>query len=111
MNKVVRVTLVSLLLLAAALPASALSCKVCSEFGCVNSQVITDTRCAPVQNPADCFTFEDYSCTAAPPEFALLGELSVVSIELTRPSESITIVSDSEPAVAEQEPATDAPKK
>lgn len=110
MNKAVRVTLVLSLLLAASLPASALSCRVCTEFGCVNSQQVTDTRCAPVQNPADCRTFEDYSCTAAPPEFALAAALSVVSIEIIDPSERITVVSGHE-EVAEAKAAPDAPQK
>jgi hypothetical protein len=110
MNNAVRVTLVLSLFLVASLPASALSCRVCTELGCVNSQQVTDTRCAPVQNPADCRTFEDYSCTAAPPEFALVGALSVVSIEIIEPSERRIVVSGHE-EVAERKPAAGAPQK
>jgi hypothetical protein len=110
MNTGVRVALVLSLLLVASLPASALSCRVCAEFGCVNSQQYTGTRCAPVQNPADCRQFEDYSCTPAPPEFVLFAALSVVSIEIIGPSARITIVSSRE-EVPELTPAADAAQK
>lgn len=110
MNKAVRMTLVLSLLLMASLPASALICKHCTDNGCVGAPEVTNTRCTLVQDPADCREFSVASCTPALGGTALLGELSVVSIEMTRPSERITVVSNYQPVVAEL-PAAAAPQK
>jgi hypothetical protein len=93
------------------LPAFAVVCRTCNEdIGCSAVSQPTNTWCKFVDNPADCRQISSPGCWPAP-GLAVLGEYSVASIELTRPSESITIVSNYQPAVSELKSAADAPKK
>jgi hypothetical protein len=110
MNKAVRMMLALSLLLMASLPAFALNCKYCSEDGCVGAPEVTNTRCTLVQDPADCREFSVPTCNPTLGGIALLGELSVVSVEMTRPSERVTIVSNYQPVVPELPAAADAPQ-
>ena len=111
MNKAVRMALVLSLLTVFSVPAFALTCRACNEeIGCSVVSQPNNTWCKFVMNPADCREISSPGCTPAP-GLALLGEFDVASIELTRPSENITIVSDYQPAVSELETAADAPRK
>lgn len=111
MNRAVRMTLVFSLLMAFSIPALALTCRACNEtLGCEATSVPTNTWCKFVMNPADCRQISSPGCTPAP-GLAMVGEFYVASIEMTHPSEGITIISNYQPAVSELETPVDTPQK
>ncbi|MEA2463570.1 MAG: hypothetical protein QOJ98_1317 [Acidobacteriota bacterium] len=109
MNKVVRMALVLSLLTVISLPAFAVPCRICTSEGCEGAPEPTNTRCNFVLDPADCRQQSSPGCIG-PLRAAMVSEYSVASIEITRPSERITIVSDYQ-ATAELKPAADAPQQ
>jgi hypothetical protein len=111
MNRAVRMALVLSLVTAFSIPAFAVTCRACNEeIGCSAVSQPTNTWCKFVDIPTDCRQISSPGCIPAP-GLAVLGEYSVASIEVTSPSESITIVSNYQPAVSELETGPDAPRK
>ncbi|HYK01575.1 MAG TPA: hypothetical protein VE974_07445 [Thermoanaerobaculia bacterium] len=111
MNRAVRMVLVLSLLTAFSVPAFPLVCRACNdEIGCSVVSQPTNTWCKFVDIASDCRQISSPGCTPAP-GLAMVSEFDVASIELTRPSESITIVSNHEPAVSELSPPADTPQK
>jgi hypothetical protein len=111
MNRAVRMALVLTLLTVFSVPAFALTCRACNEeIGCEVVSQPTNTWCKFVFTPSDCRQISSPGCVPAP-GLAMVGEFEVASIELTRPSEGITIISNYQPSVSELETAADAPQK
>jgi hypothetical protein len=111
MNRAVRMALVLSLLTAFSVPAFALTCRACNdEIGCSAVSQPTNTWCKFVDIASDCRQTSAPGCVPAP-GLAMVSEFDVASIELTRPSESITIMSNHEPVVSELETPAGAPQK
>lgn len=113
MNRAVRMALVLSLLMAFSLPAFAVVCRTCTEFGCEAVPLHTNTWCKFVLIPENCRLVSSPDCTPSDPPapMAMLGEFEVSSIEITQPSESVTTVSNDHPAVPEMKTAADASRK